>query len=72
MNELTFAIKSAQGYAKAIIAGVGSVLVGLSGLSAELNITVVPAEAQSWITFALAALTAFSTWAVPNAEPDGK
>ena len=72
MNELTLAIKSAQTYAKAIIAGVGSVLVSISGFATELGIDVIPAEAQGWITLILAALTAFSTWAVPNFDPDGK
>ena len=72
MNELITTIKKAQSYAKAIVAGVGSVLVALSSVSADLGVTLVPAESQAWVTFALAALTAFSTWAVPNVDPDGK
>jgi hypothetical protein len=72
MNELITVIKKAQAYAKAIVAGVGSVLVALSSVSADLGVALVPAESQAWVTFALAALTAFSTWAVPNFDPDGK
>ncbi len=72
MHEFTDAIKHAQRYAKAIVAGVGSILVALTGAGADLGITVVPAEAQTWVVFALAALTAFSTWAVPNFTPDGE
>ena len=71
MKQLVAAIKKTQGYAKAIVAGVGSVLVALSSVSTDLGVTLIPAEAQEWITFALAALTAFSTWAVPNFNPDG-
>ena len=71
MHEFTDAIKYAQRYAKAIVAGVGSVLIALTGASTDLGITLIPAEAQAWVTFALAALTAFSTWAVPNFNPDG-
>lgn len=72
MNELIITIKRAQTYAKAIIAGVGSILVALSSVGTELGVTLVPAESQVWVTFALAALTGFSTWAVPNVDPDGK
>jgi hypothetical protein len=71
MHPIIIAIKTAQKYAKAIVAGVGSVLVATSSMSADLGITLVPGEAQAAITFALAALTAFSTWAVPNFNPDG-
>lgn len=71
MEHLITAIKKAQGYAKAIVATVGSVLVAVSGLSADLGINLVPVAAQEWVTFALVALTAFSTWAVPNFNPDG-
>jgi hypothetical protein len=72
MNELVTAIKHTQRYAKAIVAGAGSVLVALTGASTELGITLVPTEAQAWITFVIAAVTAFSTWAVPNFTPDGE
>ena len=72
MNELIITIKRAQAYAKAIIAGVGSILVALSSVGTELGVTLVPAESQVWVTFALAALTGFSTWAVPNVDLDGK
>ena len=72
MNEVVVALKQAQKYAKAIVAGVGSVLTAFSAMGAELGVTVIPAEAQAWVTFILAALTAFSTWAVPNVDPDGK
>jgi hypothetical protein len=72
MNELIITIKRAQSYAKAIVAGVGSVLVAISSVSTDLGVTLVPAESQAWVTFALAALTGFSTWAVPNVDPDGK
>lgn len=71
MKHLITAIKKAQGYAKAIVATVGSVLVAISGLSADLGVSLVPAEAQEWVTFGLVVLTAFSTWAVPNFNPDG-
>jgi hypothetical protein len=66
MNELVVSIKRAQKYAKAIVAGVGSILTAFS------SVVLIPAEVQSWVTFALATLTAFSTWAVPNFDPDGQ
>ena len=66
MNELVVSIKRAQKYAKAIVAGVGSILTALS------SVVLIPVEAQTWVTFALATLTAFSTWAVPNFDPDGQ
>jgi hypothetical protein len=72
MSDVITYIKQAQKYAKAIVAGVGSVLVALSGMSADLGVALVAAETQAAITFVLAALTAFSTWAVPNFNPDGK
>lgn len=72
MNELIVTIKRTQAYAKAIVAGVGSILVALSSVGTELGVTLIPAESQAWVTFALAALTGFSTWAVPNVNPDGK
>ena len=72
MSEVIVAIKQAQKYAKAIVAGVGSVLTAFSGMAVELGIDIIPADAQAWVTFVLAALTAFSTWAVPNFNPDGQ
>lgn len=65
MNELVVSIKRAQKYAKAIVAATGSILTALS------SVMLLPAEAQTWVTFALATVTAFSTWAVPNFDPDG-
>ncbi len=72
MKQLVAAIKKTQGYAKAIVAGVGSVLTALVGVSTDLGVTLVPADAQAAVMFVLAALTAFSTWAVPNFNPDGQ
>ena len=72
MSDIITYIKQAQKYTKAIVAGVGSVLVALSGMSADLGVSLVAAETQAAITFVLAALTAFSTWAVPNFNPDGE
>ena len=72
MHQLQTYIKKAQAYAKAIVAAVGSVLVAISGMSADLGIAIVPDETQAAITFVIAALTAFSTWAVPNFNPDGE
>jgi hypothetical protein len=71
MHAIIAAIVKAQQYAKAIVAGVGSVLVALSGVSTDLGIVLIPNEAQAVVTFVLVALTAFSTWAVPNFNPDG-
>ena len=72
MNELVIGLKRAQKYAKAIVAGVGSILTAFSAVGAELGVQVIPVEAQVWVTFLLATLTAFSIWAVPNVDPDGK
>jgi len=60
-------IRRAQNYAKAIVGGVGVTLTGLSSVSDELGITIIPAEWQPWITLGLGLLTTFSVWAVPNA-----
>jgi Na+(H+)/acetate symporter ActP len=68
MKHIVELIERAQGYAKALVAAVGTLLVAASGLSADLGITLIPQEATPWVTFALAVLTAFSTWAVPNVE----
>ena len=70
MSEFTYTLKNLQVYAKAIVAGVGGVLVAISSLGAETGIDIVPAEAQPWLTFILAALTAFATWAIPNKVSD--
>ena len=59
-------IIDAQAYAKAIVAGAGTILTALAGLSNDFGVEILPAEAQPWITFALAILTAFATWRVPN------
>jgi hypothetical protein len=67
METIIAFIKKAQAYAKAIVAGAGTILVAVSGLSEDFGITIIPVEAQPWITFTLAVLTAFATWAVPNA-----
>lgn len=72
MNELVIGLKRAQKYAKAIVAGVGSILTAFSAVGAELGVQVIPVEAQVWVTFLIATLTAFSIWAVPNVDPDGK
>ena len=68
MYELIRVIVWAQERAKAIVAGAGSVLVALTALSADLGVQIIPEDAKGWIVFGLAALTAFSTWAVPNME----
>jgi hypothetical protein len=68
MDKLRGWILTAQQYAKAIVAGVGTLLVAVSGLSGELGLNLVPAEVQPWISFGLAVLTAFATWAVPNVD----
>jgi hypothetical protein len=63
-------IAEAQKYAKAIVAGAGAVLIAVADLSNTFGIVIVPADAQPYITFGLAILTAFATWAVPNAASD--
>ena len=65
-------IVRAQVYAKAIVPGAGTVLVAVAGLSDQLGIAIIPAEATPWVTFALTVLTAFATWAVPNVPLEGK
>jgi hypothetical protein len=72
MNKVITIVKRAQMYSKAIAAGVGSGLVAFSSISTELGVTLINGEAQAAVTFGLVALTAFSTWAVPNFDPDGK
>jgi hypothetical protein len=68
LEKLRGFIFTCQQYAKAIVAGVGTVLVAVSGLSGDLGLNLLPVEAQPWISFSLAVLTAFATWAVPNVE----
>ena len=70
IEQITDFIVNAQRFAKAIVAGAGTLLVAASGLSTDLGVTIIPAEAAPYITFALAVLTAFSTWAVPNRVPE--
>jgi hypothetical protein len=70
MEKIVELVAKAQGYAKAIVAGVGSVLIALTSLSGDLGVELIPAEAQGWVVFGLAALTSFSTWAVPNGSGD--
>jgi hypothetical protein len=66
LEKITQFITRAQAYSKAIVAAVGGLLTTLASLEAQLGLNIIPAEAQPWITFALAVLTAFSVWAVPN------
>lgn len=72
MHEFIDFFKQAQRFSKAIAAGAGSVLVALTSVSSELGVELIPAEVQNVVVFAMAALTAFATWAVPNFTPDGK
>jgi len=67
LEKIKAAIAEAQKYAKAIVAGVGAVLIAVSDLSTTFGIEIIPADVQPYITFGLAILTAFATWAVPNA-----
>jgi uncharacterized protein with PQ loop repeat len=60
--------RKAQRHVKAIVATVGSILTAVAGLSSELGITIIDDSARVTVTFILAALTAFSTWAIPNYE----
>ncbi len=71
MHSFVDFIAHAQRYAKAIVAGVGSVLIAATSISADLGVEFIPAEAHGWVVFGLAALTSFSTWAVPNHSRDG-
>ena len=63
-------IYTAQKYAKAVVAGVGSLLIAVASVSDSLGVEVLSADAKQWTVFVLAALTAFSTWAVPNGEAE--
>ena len=69
LDKITAKIAQLQTYAKAIVAGAGTLLTAVSGLSDDLGITIIPAEAQPYITFGLFVLTSFATWAVPNKQP---
>lgn len=71
MDRVIVFIVWAQERAKALVAGAGSVLVALTALSDDLGVQIIPAEVQGWVVFGLAALTAFSTWAVPNLQLEG-
>jgi hypothetical protein len=70
MNEFIYTLSKLQTYAKAIAAGIGSILIAITSFGAEMGIEIVPAEVQPWLTFILAALTAFATWAIPNKVSD--
>lgn len=70
LDKIKAFIGEAQKYAKAIVAGAGAVLIAVADLSDSFGIVIVPADVQPYITFALAVLTAFATWAVPNAAVD--
>lgn len=70
LDQIIAFIRKAQEYAKAIVAAVGTVIVAATSLSDDLGVTIIPAEAVPYVTFAVAVLTAFSTWAVPNRAPE--
>lgn len=72
MDHVLSSFRKAQTYAKAIVASIGSVLVAVVGLSEDLGVNFISAELQALIAFVLVALTAFSTWAIPNYEPEVK
>jgi len=60
-------IGEAQKYAKAIVAGTGTLLTALTALSTDLGVTIIPADVVPYVTFGLFVLTSFATWRVPNA-----
>lgn len=66
MNTVRNFITQVQHYAKLIVAAVGSILTAVSGLSADLGITIIPDGWNPYITLGLAVLTSIATWAVPN------
>jgi hypothetical protein len=68
MQPLSEYFRKVQTYTKAIVATVGTVLTAVAGLSSELGVTFINENAKVEITFILAALTALSTWAIPNYE----
>lgn len=70
MNTINKFITQVQHYAKLIVAAVGSILTAVSGLSADLGITIIPDGWNPYITLGLAVLTSIATWAVPNTISD--
>ena len=64
-------VKRIPEIAKAIVATAGGILTSIAALSDQLGITIIPADWQPWITFALALLTGLATWSVPNAPKQG-
>lgn len=70
MDHVLSSFRKAQTYAKAIVASVGSVLVAIVGLGEDLGVNLIAPELQAIAAFILVALTAFSTWAIPNYEPE--
>jgi hypothetical protein len=70
MNEFIYTLSKLQTYAKAIAAGIGSLLMAITSFGAELGIEIVPAEVRPWVTLTLAVLTGFATWAIPNKVSD--
>jgi len=70
LDQITRAIHKAQEYAKAIVAGVGGLLLIAADIAQQLDITVIPDEWQPYINLGIVALTAFSTWRIPNRAPE--
>lgn len=66
MKKLTDLIHRTQAYAKAIVAAAGTLLTAAAALSTDLGVTVIPDGWTPYITFALAVLTSYATWRVPN------
>lgn len=65
-------LRKVQTYAKAIIATVGSLLVAVVSVNEELGIALVSEQVHTFVVSFLVILTAFSTWAIPNYEPEVK
>jgi hypothetical protein len=53
-------------YAKAWAALVGSILTALSATTG-----IIPESAKPWVSFALAIVTAFATFQIPNTQNEG-
>jgi len=70
MENVIETIKKLQTYAKAIVASVGSILVAVVSLGDDLGVSFLAPEAQKAVAFVLVALTAFSTWAIPNYDSE--
>lgn len=70
MDHVLSSFRKAQTYAKAIVASLGSFLVAIVSLQDDLGIAFISEQGQELITFFLVALTAFSTWAIPNYAPE--